>query len=139
MMGMRLLAAIGALVSGAVHLKLWFDGTRDFDVVGPAFMLNAVAGPVIAVLLLTWRHWVPLLLVVGFGASTLTAFVISATVGLFGVNASWSGFYTWAAAISEVVAIIAGLLAAHAEGYLSALSPSATARAPRRRSAPRPR
>ena len=43
--------------------------------------------------------------------------MISATVGLYGVNASWSGFYTWAAAVSEVVAIIAGLLAARAEGY----------------------
>src|SRR5687767_15964894 len=115
---MRLLAAAGALVSGAVHLKLWFDGTRDLEVVGPAFMLNAVAGPVIAVLLVTWRHWVPLFLVVGFGVSTLVAFIISATVGLFGVNASWSGFYPWAAAVSEVVAIIAGLLAARAEGYL---------------------
>ena len=120
-MRLRLLAAAGALVSGAVHLKLWFDGTRHFDVVGPAFMLNAVAGLVIAVLLLTWRHRAPLLLAVGFGASTLAAFVISATVGLYGVNASWSGFYTWAAAISEVVAIVAGLLAARAEGHLSSL------------------
>ena len=52
-MNVRILAAAGALVSGAVHLKLWFDGTRDLDVVGPAFMVNAVAGLVIAVLL---RH-----------------------------------------------------------------------------------
>ncbi len=113
----RLLAAAGALVSGAVHLKLWFDGTRHFDVVGPAFMLNAVAGLVIAVLLLTWHHWVPLFLAFGFGLSTLAAFVISATVGLFGVNASWSGPYTWAAAIAEIVVIVAALFAARAEGY----------------------
>ncbi|WP_248580714.1 hypothetical protein [Nocardioides sp. InS609-2] len=120
-MNMRLLAAAAALVSGAVHLKLWFDGTRDLDVVGPAFLVNAVAGLVIAVLLLTWRHWAPLLLVVGFGVSTLGAFIISTTVGLYGVNASWSGIYTWAAAVSEVVAIVAGLLAARAEGYLRSL------------------
>ena len=49
-------------------------------------MLNAVAAVVIAALLLWWRHWVPLLLAIGFGASTLGAFVISATVGLFGVH-----------------------------------------------------
>lgn len=116
-MMMRIVAAAGALVSAAVHLKLWLDGTRDFDVVGPAFMLNAVSGAVIAVLLVTWRHWVPLFLAVGFGVSTLAAFVISATVGLFGVNASWSGFYTWAAAVSEIVVIVAALLAARAEGY----------------------
>ena len=120
-MTMRLLAAAGALVSAAVHLKLWFDGTRDLDVVGPAFMVNAVAGVVIAVLLVTWRHWAPLLLAFGFGVSTLGAFVISTTVGLFGVEASWSGFYTWAAAVSEVVTIVAALLAARSEGYLASL------------------
>lgn len=120
-MNMRLLAAAAALVSGAVHLKLWFDGTRDLDVIGPAFMVNAVAGLVIAVLLLTWRHWVPLFLAVGFGLSTLAAFVISATVGLFDVNASWSGFYTWAAFIAEIVIIVTALLAARAEGYEQSL------------------
>lgn len=116
-MNMRLLAAAAALVSGAVHLKLWFDGTRDLDVIGPAFMVNAISGLVIAVLLVAWRHWVPLFLAVGFGLSTLGAFIISATVGLFDVNASWSGFYTWAAFVSEIVIIVAALLAARAEGW----------------------
>lgn len=120
-MSMRLLAAAVALVSGAVHLKLWFDGTRDLDVIGPAFMVNAISGLVIAVLLLAWRHWVPLFLAVGFGLSTLGAFIISATVGLFDVHASWSGFYTWAAFVSELVLIVAALLAARAEGYLRSL------------------
>ena len=63
----------------------------------------------------------PLFLVVGFGLSTLGAFIISTTVGLFDVKASWDGFYPWAAAVSEVVVIIAGLFAARAEGYLSSL------------------
>jgi hypothetical protein len=117
-MWMRLAAAAAVLVSAAVHLKLWFDGTRHFDVVGPAFMLNAVGGLVIAVLLVAWRHWLPLLLAVGFGVSTLAAFVTSATVGLFGVNASWSGWAAYTAAVAEVVAIVTALLAARAEGYL---------------------
>ena len=46
---------------------------RHAHVVGPAFMLNAVGGTIIAVLLVTWRHWIPLPLAVGFGASTLGA------------------------------------------------------------------
>ena len=58
-MGMRVLAAVAVLVSAAVHLYLWLDCARDDDVIGPAFMLNAVGGAVIAVLLLAWRHWVP--------------------------------------------------------------------------------
>ena len=110
-MGMRMLAAVGVLVSAAVHLWLWFDGYRDIEVIGPAFMLNAVAGAVIAGLLLAWRHWIPPFLAVGFGVSTLGAFVISATVGLFGVQESWTGGAVLTAAASEVVAVLAGLVA----------------------------
>ncbi|MQA13450.1 MAG: hypothetical protein GEV09_04530 [Pseudonocardiaceae bacterium] len=119
-MVMRLLAAAAALVSAAVHLKLWiFDGYSDLFVVGPAFMLNAIAGVVIAGMLVFWRHWLPLLLVVGFGAVTLGAFVTSATVGLFGIHEQWAGWLVWTAFGSEGVAIVAGVLAAWREGYLS--------------------
>lgn len=107
-MSMRILAAAAVLVSAAVHLFLWFDGFRHEDVIGPAFMLNAVGGVVIAILLVLWRHWVPALLAVGFGASTLGAFVISSTVGLFGLHEHWTGGPVWTAAASEVVAILAG-------------------------------
>lgn len=109
-MPMRVLAAAAVLVSAAVHLILWFDGVREEDVIGPAFMLNAVGGAVIAVLLLGWRHWVPPFLALGFGLSTLSAFVISTTVGLFGVSATWEGWETWTAAVAEVVAVVTGVL-----------------------------
>jgi hypothetical protein len=107
-MGIRLTAAAAVLVSAAVHLYLWLDGMRDVDVVGPAFLLNAVGGAVIALLLVVWRHWVPAFLALGFGFSTLGAFVISATVGLFGVQESWTGWAVSTAAVSEVVAIVTG-------------------------------
>ena len=105
-MKMRMLAAAAVLVSAAVHLYLWFDVFRHTDVVGPAFMLNAVGGTVIAILLVTWRHWIPLVLAVGFGASTLGAFLIAVSVGLFGVHEHWTGWAVWTAAASEVVAIV---------------------------------
>lgn len=107
-MSMRLVAAAAVLVSAAVHLYLWLDGMRDSDVVGPAFMLNAVGGAVIALLLVLWRHWVPPFLALGFGLSTLTAFVIAATVGLFGVQQSWTGWAVWTAAVAEMVAVVTG-------------------------------
>jgi hypothetical protein len=107
-MTMRVLAAAAVAVSAVIHLVLWLDGMRDSDVVGPAFMLNAVGGAVIAVLLLVWRHWIPPLLALGFGLSTLGAFVISTTVGLFGVESTWEGWEAWTAAVSEVVAIVTG-------------------------------
>ena len=71
-MWIRTLAALAVLVSAAVHLMLWFDGVRHQSV-GPAFLLNAAGGVVIAVLLVSWRHWVPPLLAIGFGVSTLGA------------------------------------------------------------------
>ena len=102
------LTALAVLVSAYVHLKLWFDGFRDMDKIGPAFMANAIGGVVIAVLLVVWRHWLPPLLAVGFGLSTLGAFIISATWGLFGLNEQWTGWAVWTAAGAEVVAIILG-------------------------------
>lgn len=107
-MTMRVVAATAVLVSAAVHLYMWFDGVRVGKVIGPAFMLNAVGGAVIALLLLGWHHWIPPMLALGFGLSTLAAFVVSATVGLFGVESTWSGWEVWTAAAAEVVAVGSG-------------------------------
>lgn len=109
LMWMRMLAAAAVLVSAAVHLIMWFNGVREQSV-GPAFMLNAIGGAVIAVLLVSWRHWVPPFLAVGFGLSTLGAFVIAASVGLFGVHDHWTGGYVWTAAIAEIVAVVSGAI-----------------------------
>ncbi len=115
-MFVRVVAAAAAVVSAVVHLWLWLDGVKGE--VGVMFMVNAVAGVMIAVLLVVWKHWVPLFLVAGFGASTLAAFLISMTVGLFGIEAGWS-WYAWVAAISEVVCVVAGLWSLKTEGWLS--------------------
>ncbi|KAA1423321.1 hypothetical protein FE697_006815 [Mumia zhuanghuii] len=114
----RIVAALAVLVSAVVHLWLWVDGVKDQGVVGGAFLVNAFAGVVIAILLVTWMHWIPLFLTAGFGLSTFGAFLISATVGLFGVNTGWS-WYAWVAAIVEVLAVVLAVVAALREGYLS--------------------
>lgn len=109
-MAIRLVAAVAALVSAAVHLGMWFNGVRDEPGIGPLFLLNAVAGVVIAVLLVAWKHWVPFFLVLGLGACTLGAFTVSATVGLFGLHEHWAGNLVWTAAAAEAVAIVSGLV-----------------------------
>jgi hypothetical protein len=127
------LAAAAVAVSAAVHLILWFDGVRHQHVVGPAFLLNAVGGAVIAALLLTRRHWLPPLLAVGFGISTLGAFVVSVTVGLFGVDEHWAGHWVWTATTAEVVAILAGaaaFLAATSHGPAQRVGDAAELRVP---------
>lgn len=113
----RRLGASMAVVSAIVHLYLWFDGVKDQGTVGALFVVNVLAGLVIAVLLLRWQHWVPLLLLAGFGASTLGAFLISVSVGLFGIQTGWS-WYAWLAAVSEIAAVVIAAWAARAEGYL---------------------
>ena len=111
-MTVRIVAAIAVLVSAYVHLREWLDGMRHVHVIGPLFVVNIVAGVVIAVLLLTWKHWLAPFLAVGFGASTLGGFAIATTsAGLFGDHEKWQGNYVWLAAAAEVVAIIAGLIA----------------------------
>jgi hypothetical protein len=123
-MYLRILAAAAVLVSAAVHLKVWVDGYRDLSVIGPLFLLNVVAGVVIAVLLLTWRHWVPLFLAAGFGAATLASFITAATVGLFGVHEIWFSTTGDIANASEIVALVVGAWGLqrefpwHAEGGL---------------------
>ena len=58
------------MLSAVVHLDLWAGGMKTLDVVGPAFLLNGVGGLVLGVLVLVWRHWLPLLGAVGFGVAT---------------------------------------------------------------------
>jgi hypothetical protein len=107
----RGLAAAGVLLSGDVHLVLYFDGFSDIKVIGPAFMLNAIGGIVIGLAVLLWRHWLPLLAAIAFGIATLAAYYISATVGLFGVHETLGGNQVILAEIAEWVAIAGGLLA----------------------------
>ncbi|MBD5788072.1 hypothetical protein IF650_18095 [Cellulosimicrobium terreum] len=108
---LRGLTAAGLLLSADIHLVLLVEGYRDIEVVGPLFALNAAAGLVLGVLVLVWRHWLPLLGAVGFGALTLAAFYLSTTVGFFGVNETVGGTQQVLAAASEWVAVVAGTLA----------------------------
>lgn len=129
-MNLRLLGAAAVLVSAAVHLVMWFDGVRDQHVIGPAFMLNAIGGLVIAVLLVVrpgrLPGWLPALLTLGFGLSTLGAFTVASTVGLFGVHTHWSGGYVWTATVSEVVAIVVGAVLLSRDASLPVRSPGQT-------------
>jgi hypothetical protein len=113
----RLIGALAAVVSAAVHLYLWFGGVKDQGTVGALFVLNVVAGLVIAAMLLRWRHWIPLVLLAGFGACTFAAFLIATTAGLFGIHTNWS-WYAWLAAVAEIAAILVAAVAVWQEGYL---------------------
>lgn len=109
---LRALIVLGLLGSAWVHLDLWLLGYQDIEVIGPLFLVNVIAGVVLAIAVLAWWHWVPMLLAAGFGAATLGAYVLSVTVGLFGMrnDVYWEPNVLLAAA-AEIVCIVAGLLA----------------------------
>jgi len=108
-MTLRWVLALSVLVSAAVHLWLWFDGYRDIELIGPLFLLNGIAGVVIAVAVVAWRHWLPVLAATGFGAATLLAFLLSATVGLGPVQQQVLGPWEIVAGVAELVAVVIGL------------------------------
>ena len=118
---LRRIGALAAVVSAIVHLYLWLDGVKDQGTVGALFVLNVVAGLVIAAMLVRWHHWIPLFLLAGFGAATLGAFLIAVNGSLFGIHTGWS-WYAWVAAISEVVAVVVGAVAMVQEGHVAALT-----------------
>lgn len=109
---LRALVATCVLLSAVAHLFLWADGMSSVDVVGPAFLLNAVGGIVLGVLVLAWYHPLPLLGAIAFGAATLSAFIISTLPsGFFGVHETWSGAPQLLSAAAEVGAILLAALA----------------------------
>ena len=62
----------------------------------------------IALLVLLLRHWLPALAAVGFGAATLSAYVLSLTVGFFNVREQFvSQAEVWSV-ITEVGCVVFG-------------------------------
>jgi hypothetical protein len=72
-------------------------------------MLNFVAGMIIGVGVLVWRHWLPALAAAGFGAATVVAFWISVIHGLFGVKETATGSSEILAEVAEYSAVAFGL------------------------------
>ncbi|MGK5532754.1 hypothetical protein [Streptomyces sp. URMC 129] len=106
---LRVLTALGLLGSAWVHLVVWRDWARDEDVVGPLFLVNVAAGPVLALAVLAWRgHWLPELAAVAYGAATLGAYALSLTVGFFGVEEQFRTDEEVWGVITEAVCVLGG-------------------------------
>jgi hypothetical protein len=108
----RYVTAIAVLVSAAVHFQQYLAGYSSVSVIGPMFLLNAIGGVVIAVLVLAWRHWLPTFLAAGFGALTVAAYWYSVLFGLFGFQETvTTGWPVLVSEIAEYIAVVAGLAA----------------------------
>ena len=92
---LRIAAAIAILISGIVHLDLYFN--RDYRFAGdvPTFgrslVLNAVASAVLAAAVAIRKEWFVRLAGIGFAASTIAVFAFTHTEHTF-LGFSASGF-----------------------------------------------
>ena len=106
---LRVLGALLLAAMGWIHLDLWLDGYRSIDWIGPAFLLNTIAGFGLALLLLVTPR--PLLVwVAALGAltalGTLGGLLLATTVGLFGFVESTDARLWWESLWVEVGAIV---------------------------------
>ena len=102
------LAAVGLLAwIGWVHWVLWQnEGYKYIPHDGPFFLVDAIAGVLLAVVLLAWPRPLVGLLSAGFVASTILALVISLTVGLFGFTEHIHAYYVVLALVLESIATV---------------------------------
>jgi hypothetical protein len=87
---MRILSAIVLLVVGGIHLFLVFDGVGGL--LGVLFVLNAIAGLVLAIGMLVLHGRllsITVILSLLFVIATLLALILALTVGLFGITETW--------------------------------------------------
>lgn len=106
----RAVASVGASTGAVVHLLLWADGFKTIPKIGPLFLLDVIAGFVVALFVVASRHWLSAATVVLFGAGTLAAFFMSVAFGLFGVHETIHGTPQLTALIAEAVAVLAGIV-----------------------------
>jgi len=113
---LRLLGAALLAAMGWIHLDLWLDGYRTIDVIGPAFLLNTIAGFGLAVaLLVTPRSLLPWVAALGAltALGTLAGLLLATTVGLFGFVESTAADLWWESFWVEIAAaVVLGALAA---------------------------
>lgn len=87
---LRITSALALLATGGIHLYLALNGVGG--ILGVLFILNAVAGLVLAIAMLSLRGrllQIATVLSLLFLIATLGALVLALTVGLFGITQTW--------------------------------------------------
>ena len=92
---------------GYIHLHLWLEGYRHIPTNGPLFLLDAIAGFALAVVLLAWPRPLAGLIAVGYTTATLGALLISLGIGLFGFRESISASYVTQSLSIETITVLA--------------------------------
>lgn len=102
--------------SAGIHVLLWADGYKDIRVIGPLFLIQGVAGIVIAAGIVALR-WLALLAAgAGAGVATAGGLLLTVYAGLFGYRESLAVPY---AALSLAVEFTAAFVLLAGAGVLA--------------------
>ena len=104
---MRIVSAILLLATGVIHLALVFMGTGGL--LGLAFVLNGIAGIVLAIAVVVLRGrllQLATVLSLLFLIATLLALVLALTIGLFGVTETWDAPLVLQTVVIESIGIV---------------------------------
>ncbi len=105
-----MLAGAGLIAwSAGIHLDLWHEGYKHLPTIGTLFLLQAIAGFALALVVAVVRRLIPALAGILFLASTIGGFIISVNVGLFGFKDSLQAPFAHLSLVVEIVGI--GVLA----------------------------
>jgi hypothetical protein len=98
--------------SAVIHLMLWSDGYKDISVIGPLFLVQAIASIVLAVAIVAFR-WLALIAAGAVaGVATAVGLLLTASVGLFGYVESLTVPYAVLSLAVEFTAAFVLLVAA---------------------------
>lgn len=98
--------------SGVIHLMLWSDGYKDVATIGPLFLVQGIAGIVIALAIVALRRLALLIVGAGAGVATAGGLLISVNFGLFGLKESLATTYATLSLAVEFTAAFVLLAAA---------------------------
>ena len=121
-LGLRVAGAVLLAVSAGIHLDLYLTGYRSIPTIGWLFLLQVIAGFVLAAAVLVTRSRLVAAAGAAFALSTLGGYLLSVWIGLFGFKEvrTTAGI---AAGLIEVAAFATLALAAVAPGPVRRTEP----------------
>jgi hypothetical protein len=109
--------------SAVIHLQLWADGYQDISVIGPLFLIQAIASIILAVAIVAFRRLVLLAAGAVAGLATAAGLLLSVYDGLFGYTESLAVPY---AVLSLAVEFTAAFVLLAAAALLALAQPART-------------
>ena len=104
--GLAWIGAVLLVLSAVIHLHLWSQSYQHIPTIGPLFLVQGIAGIVLAVLVAVFRRLVVLAGAALFAIGTIGGLLLSVYVGLFGFQDSLSAPYATMSLIVEAVAFV---------------------------------